>query len=482
MNMPTRRNGFYSVRLILAVTVVFTGMMTLGCENSDNHNNNIRIVTFEADATPLLGTPLSGAPARMIQDSLAVKGVVLLSDELPIVLCSVDWIGIGNGGLDDWRHALADAAGTSPERVTVHAVHQHDAPGHDSDAELLLLSQGVQGQDVINSDFAREAIRRTTRAIRTGLENPTAITHIGFGKARVDSVASNRRLLGRDGNVKYVRFSHTEGRPELRELDEGLIDPFVRLISFWNDSEAVAALTYYATHPQSYYGDGEVSYDFVGMARENRELDTGIFHVHFNGAGGNIGAGKYNDRSRENRQVLARRLADGMHRAWDNVEREPVSSTDIGWDIEPVILPVSPNLEEQSLIGEMNENPSRGLARRLAFVHRMNSGIPIILSTLRLGDARVLHMPGELFVEYQLAAESMRPNQFTAMAAYGDYGPGYIGTRESYPRGGYEVGSPSKVAPGVEDVLTEGMRKLLNVGSDTGMNPSEFFGQKPIFD
>ena len=30
-------------------------------------------------------------------------------------------------------------------------------------------------------------------------------------------------------------------------------------------------MTYYATHPQSYYGRGGVNWDFVGMAREIRE-------------------------------------------------------------------------------------------------------------------------------------------------------------------------------------------------------------------
>ena len=34
-------------------------------------------------------------------------------------------------------------------------------------------------------------------------------------------------------------------------------------------------------------------------------------HVHFNGAGGNIGAGKWNDGATENRLVLADRLAAG---------------------------------------------------------------------------------------------------------------------------------------------------------------------------
>ena len=47
------------------------------------------------------------------------------------------------------------------------------------------------------------------------------------------------------------------------------------------------------------------------------------------------------------------------------------------------------------------------------------------------------------------------------MAAYGDYGPGYIGTTASYDQGGYETGPVSRVGPGVEEVLMRGMRELL---------------------
>ena len=70
-------------------------------------------------------------------------------------------------------------------------------------------------------------------------------------------------------------------------------------------------------------------------------------------------------------------------------------------------------------------------------------------------------MPGELFVEYQLAAQAMRPGEFVAMAAYGDYGPGYIGTAESYGQGGYETGPVSRTAPEVEAVLMDAMKQLL---------------------
>jgi hypothetical protein len=91
----------------------------------------------------------------------------------------------------------------------------------------------------------------------------------------------------------------------------------------------------------------------------------------------------------------------------------------------------------------------------------MKNGHRIPLSCLRLGDAHIVHMPGELFVEYQLASQQMAPDKFIAMAAYGDYGPGYIGTRIAYGQGGYETGIVSRVAPEVESVLLNAVRKLL---------------------
>ena len=48
------------------------------------------------------------------------------------------------------------------------------------------------------------------------------------------------------------------------------------------------------------------------------------------------------------------------------------------------------------------------------------------------------------------------------MAAYGDYGPGYIGIAKAYAEGGYET-SPraSNVAPEVEPILMDAMTRLL---------------------
>jgi hypothetical protein len=74
----------------------------------------------------------------------------------------------------------------------------------------------------------------------------------------------------------------------------------------------------------------------------------------------------------------------------------------------------------------------------------------------------MLHLPGELFVEYQLAAKALRPDLHVMMAAYGQYGPGYIGTDAAYAEGGYETSLLStNVAPGVEAVLMNAIKQLL---------------------
>ena len=430
----------------------------------------LRVATFKVDATPPLGSPLCCAagvkPAAKIVDPLSARGLILLGAPKPIVLLAVDWEGIANEGWDEWRRAIADAVGSEIEHVSVHTLHQHDAPGYDPSAERLLESRGL-GARLYDPAFMREAIERVATAARAAVGKPQTVTHLGLGRAKVMQVASNRRVLGPDGKVKYVRFSSCK-IPEAREAAEGVIDPYVRSMSFWQGHRPLVSITYYATHPQSYYGEGGVSADFVGMARALCEAELpGVAHIHFNGAAGNVAAGKYNDGSPEMRPILARRLADGMKAAWASTVKTPIYASDIGWRMLPVSLPPAAAIRDQARLVHVIEEAQQPMRLRLATGRDLafeqlcaaNRKIPLFL--LRLGPARVIHMPGELFVEYQLAAQDMAPGDFVAMAAYGDYGPGYIGTRIAYSQGGYETGPVSRTSPDVEDVWMSAIRQLL---------------------
>jgi hypothetical protein len=425
----------------------------------------LKVGVFAVDASPPVGSPLAYDPTKGVAHPLSCRGIVLTGKDRPVVLCAVDWIGIANDGQSEFRKSLAEAAGTDPGRVVVHTLHQHDAPGCDFSTDRLLARYGINHQ-IFDSEFARSVIARAADALRVATANARPVSHLGLGQAEVEKVASNRRILGLDGKVKHVRWTATKDAA-VRAMPVGTIDPVLRMISFWNGAEPVAALTYYATHPQSYYRTGLANPDFPGIARDLRQQATKVPHIQFNGAGGNIGAGKWNDGSPENRQNLADRVASGMAKAWDTTVKSPITTSDLEWESLPVALPPAAHLDEAKLEAVVNDaskavHERSEAATELVWLRRCHAGDRIDVSCLHLGKARILHLPGELFVEYQIAAQQLRPDLFVATAAYGDYAPGYIGTEVAYSQGGYETGpKASLVAPSVEGVLMDAIRRLL---------------------
>jgi hypothetical protein len=464
----------YSVgyRSYIAISLICAILLQLfGLEESisqESKSAELRVAMFDVDATPPVGSYMAYQPVVNTWDmGLRARGIVLLGAGQPIVLLSVDWIGISNEGQDEFKRVLAGAAGTIPERVAVHTIHQHDAPRCDFSTERILRAARLNPAG-FDGTFSREVIQRLEVAVRKSLTGSQPVTHIGLGEAQVYQVASNRRIVMPGGKVGKMRGSASRDSTLIAE-PEGIIDPMVSLISFWNGDRPLAILSYYATHPQSYYMTSIPNPDFPGIARFYRQLAVpDALHVHFNGASGNVAAGKYNDGAKEKRGILAERLADGMKRAWEATKREPVTPDAIGWKFEPVVLPLNENIEK--LKGEINVKmkdtaflmvkPWNRNARRLVLLQRYEAGEKIDVSCLTIGRARILHLPGELFIEYQLAAKKMRPDLFVTMAAYGDCAHGYIGTAISYNQGGYEIGA-SNVSASAEAVLMSAIRKLL---------------------
>jgi hypothetical protein len=417
----TRLAGFLMLLFLL------TG---LKAESKTAPVSGLRIATFDVDATPPTGYQMAYNPVvRSYDIGLRAKGAVLLGAGQPVVVVCMDWLVIVNESQDEFKRALAEAAGTTPDRVEVHCLHPHDAPIGD-------IKQG----------FVKTTLANMQAAIREAIPNAQPVTHIGLGQAQVYKVASNRRIMGDDGKVRAGRMSSCQDSL-VRAEPEGLIDPMVSVVSFWNGEKPVAVMSFYASHPQSYYRLGIPNPDFPGIARFYRQLAVpDALHIHFTGAGGNVAAGKYNDGSHEMRGVLAERLADGMKRAWEESKRFPVKASDVAWTVEPVRI--APDTTKKT--GFNFES----------FVARYRAGKTLNVACLSLGNSRILFMPGELFVEYQLAAKKMRPDLFVAMAAYGDTGTGYIPTASAFREGGYEVGA-SNVTPQAEEALMTAMRKLL---------------------
>jgi hypothetical protein len=131
------------------------------------------------------------------------------------------------------------------------------------------------------------------------------------------------------------------------------------------------------------------------------------------------------------------------------------------------VLPLRDRLQDLAKLESILTNEKLNFDQRnkaamdLAFARRMKAGKAIDLTALHIGPAIILNLPGEIFIEYQLAAQQMTPQQFVCTTGYGDYGPGYIGTAISYTQGGYETGDASRTDPAVEEVLLTAIRKLM---------------------
>ncbi len=455
------RITFHSI-LFSFVAGVFT-MFSTGCKTAPEL---IKVGVFSIDATPPIGSPVAYAVTRSIVDPLKAKGIILISDEKPVVLCAVDWLGIANEGQDAWRESLAEAAGTTVDRVSVHSVHQHDGCRCDFTTEKILSAYGLGGWRY-DTLFLRGVIRSAADALRMAKRSAQPVSHLGFGRARVEKVASERRILGEDGKVAITRWSKTTD-PEAIAAPEGLIDPWLQCVSFWNEEKPLVVLNYYATHPMSHYGQGDVSSDFVGIARDSREKQLGVTHLYFTGATGNITAGKYNDGSLEQRSVLANRMEDAMRQAWDHSQKTAVFARDLAWKNLEVLLPVGAHLSEGVLTTQLSDENLDSLskftaAKHLAWLYRTEDGHKVNISSLRLGDVYLLNLPGEAFIEYQLAAQEMKPGAHICTAAYEEYGPGYLCTKIAYSQGGYESSErASRVSPEIEQVLLKAIREVLN--------------------
>ena len=171
--------------------------------------SGLRLATFDVNATPPVGSAMAYDPVKRVDEmSLRCRGIVLLGAGQPIALCAVDWIGIANEGQDAFRAALAEAAGTTPDRVAVHTVHQHDAPDCDFTAERLIREMGLKEYGPFEGTFQRQVIRRMADAVREALPRAQPVTHYGWGVAEVREVASNRRIKGPDGKVRATLHDH----------------------------------------------------------------------------------------------------------------------------------------------------------------------------------------------------------------------------------------------------------------------------------
>jgi hypothetical protein len=270
---------------------------------------------------------------------------------------------------------------------------------------------------------------------------------------------------GPDGKASFARYSATR-HAAIRDQPDGLIDPWLKTISFWNGEQPLVFISAYATHPMSYYGQGAISSDFVGLARERRRNDQpAIQQIYVSGCSGDVTAGKYNDGSPENRGRLTDRMHKAMTEAAAATVRHPL--TKIDFRTAPLILPHREGDQTADALRARLADEKQPMFQRALAAMGLSSrtlhpnGHEILVSSIDFGPAQIVLLPGESLVGYQLLAQKLRPDVFVMAVGYGECAPGYVPTDSASREGYAESQHWCWVAPEMEARMTAALRSAL---------------------
>ena len=450
---------------------------------------SLEVGTAKVDVTPPHTIPYLGFVPRQgyfegVHDPLYARAAVIGDGTSEVAVVSVDSLGYSdllvgrNGGLmEELGARVKAAAGIPPENLLVSATHAHSTP-ETCCITAMESMPAVRAWFQAHLDQIASAVAMAARRRRR--------CRLKAGSIQARGIAWNRRILGRDGRL----YAWHVRPPDDQIVDWGANDHEVGVWLFESvdDEEPVCTFVNFACHPTTVQVQPLVSADFPGLAMRIVEEELGGVALFLQGMCGNV-----RPVSTEHgfRDVRRHGLALGgavLHLAGILLQRDRSSAgTGIRVAIERVFLPTrrdGPGEEElmkeilelssleRMAAHEGNEAARRNAAGklrlaqdRMRMVH-MAREWPTMQADVwacRIGDAAMVGLAGEPFVEYGLRLKEISPARQTMTLGYINNWVGYLPNAQAYERGGYEpsYGPWTRLAPGAGEQLTAVAERLL---------------------
>jgi hypothetical protein len=461
----------------------------------------------QADITPPAGAHLAGSgaglhrPAEFVLDPLRARATVFEAGGRRVCLLALDVTIITRPWSDRIRRAAVERWGFDPAAVLVCATQTHSAPaiGHFMfDPDFPDLPGDIEYLRGGETAYAEFACARAVEAIGAAVE-ALRPARLGAGRAARDGLAFNRRAILRDGRVGMPWFYSSLDKP-LGPTDivclEGPVDPEVGVLCARDDAlRPLALLLHYTCHPVNVYalpgqpeGVRAVSADWPGAWAEAMRAalgggacDGACAPLVLNGCCGNLNPWPaFEPDFKPDHRRMGRALADSARAVLQAMRFEPADRVD--WRERRVALPLKPpdpdRLDAARRMLEAHPAPlwSReqpGLidpawfqaasVMSVELMRRRGPALDYEVQAMRVGDAAIVGLPGEPFVEGQLAIKLASPARLTLVAHAASEYVGYLPTREAFRRGGHEVDFSywAKLAPEALDLAADAAIELL---------------------
>lgn len=341
-----------------------------------------RRITPQLDARPVfLAGFQNNRRATAVDTDLYARALALRFDERIAVIVACDLIGLDRSDVLDVRAAL-NAHGIDPSGLVIACTHTHSGP---DTLGLWGPDRYVSGVDTFYLATVKQAI------VEAAIE---ALTFCCPARMR----CAMTRLPGYIANFR----------------DPGIVDDDVAALQFVKlDGEVIATLLNLACHPEVLDGESTlISADYAGYACRHVETQVGGVALHLSGALGGMLSPDTRDRTPA--------WAERMGRAYAAAALTALAAAAIDADR----LEVRRTEFDLPLV-----NPLLLMAQQMGVLRvrqPVNGTITTSCTSIDLGPAQIITLPGELLPRLGFAIKTAMPGPCKILVGLADDEIGYI--------------------------------------------------------
>ncbi|MCE5239530.1 hypothetical protein LLH23_13725 [bacterium] len=428
----------------------------------------LRVGAHRSNITPHLGCHLAGyfqdRLAADVADELQARTVVFESDDTALACCVLDLIVADQVYLNAAKQRAQELTGIPADHIFISCTHTHYGPSPFTLGNVVCEEEYLQWAMVTVGDSVKLAQNRLRPA------------EVASASGACPEETHNRRWRMRDGSV---RMNPGYQNPDMVE-PAGPTDPEVVLLVARDadTQDPIAALANYSLHYVGGPYHDRVSADYFGyFDRALTRMAGGEFvAVMANGCCGDINncdftrpASAYPHPFYQAERV-ANRVAAAAYYAWLGI-RDYDAAPALGVAHETVTFtrrePSADELAAARALRESKHDPADLdwiYAGELIGVSEEPLHRPTPVMALRVGDAGIVGLPGEMFVQYGLQIKRRSPFDRTLTVELANDYVGYCPTDRALDEGSYEtrLARTAKAARGTEGLFVEAAVRLLN--------------------
>ena len=426
-----------------------------------------------ANITPPLGTRIPGGfrprYAENVEDELFAKAFIIDNGTTRIAIVTCDLIAIPEKIANAAKARIADRCGIPAAHVMVNATHTHTAVAI---GDLLGVDEDTDYTEWVPLKIA-DAVELAVWRLKPA--------RVGFASVNEERITFNRRWHMKDGTV---RMNPGIEHPDLVE-PTGTIDPEIAMMFVEaDDGTPIAAVANFSLHYIGTDNGNALSADYFGhFGRLMRHyLGDTCVSLLWNAASGQInnidysGQTKWTASGHQQAVKMANVLAGhfitemqfmtmhdtlNLSGSLDTLTFRPKQITHEDLKVAEQVLSVPPGTYEGYETGPFSWVVGQPIPQALVDIYarecqrlaKLPAQMTAPVQVIRLGEAAIVALPGEVFVEtgFDIKSESDANPMFLVSLANGYIG--YICTDQALTQeGGYETWAAMSSLPDVGTV------------------------------